>query len=77
MIRTTITPVNTDIHLSIPDDYVGRKVEVLLYAIDEPVDVQPVKATTMAQFWGVISKESAEDLQKHAAQSRNEWERDI
>lgn len=35
MIRTIITPQNTDLHISIPNEYVGKRVEVLLYVCDE------------------------------------------
>ena len=35
MIRTIITPLNTDLHLSIPQDYIGKQIEVLLYTTDE------------------------------------------
>ena len=77
MIRTIITPENTDIHLSIPDNYVGRKVEVLMYAMDEPMEMEQKKTSTMAQFWGIISKKTAEDILIHATQSRDEWDRDI
>ena len=77
MIRTVITPQNTDIHISIPENYVGRKMEVLLYATDEVVEEETETANTMAQFWGVISGETGEDLHKNAAKSRDEWDRDI
>jgi len=77
MIRTTITPQNTDVHISIPQDYVGRKMEVLLYATDELVEEKPHDKSTMAQFWGVISAETGEDMHKSVLKSRNEWDRDI
>ncbi len=35
MIRTIITPLNTDLHILIPKDYVGKQIEVLLYASEE------------------------------------------
>src|SRR5438094_10660234 len=38
MIRTTLTPQDTNLQLSvdIPEDYVGKKIEVLIFATDEP-----------------------------------------
>ena len=77
MIRTVITPENTDVHISIPQSYVGRKMEVLLYATDELVDEQPSADNTMARFWGVISPETGAELHESAAKSRGEWERNI
>jgi hypothetical protein len=35
MIRTTITPQNTDLHITIPQEYVGKELELLVYTIDE------------------------------------------
>jgi hypothetical protein len=35
MVRTIITPENTDIHLSVPDSYVGKAVEVTVLSLDE------------------------------------------
>ncbi len=49
--------------------------EVLLYATDELVEEKPAEAGTMAQFWGVISAETGEDMHKNAIKSREEWNR--
>jgi len=35
MIRTLITPEQQDVSIPIPQNFVGRQIEVLLYAIDE------------------------------------------
>jgi hypothetical protein len=78
MVRTTITPENTDIHISVPQRFVGKKVEVLLYTIDEEEPAAPtIPKNTMAKFWGVISAETGAELHKSATESRNEWDRDI
>ena len=37
MIRTVITAENNTIILSLPDDYIGKQLEVIAFAIDEPV----------------------------------------
>ncbi len=78
MIRTTVTPENTDIHISVPPNYVGRQVEVLVYTTDEIInEPAPVTTNTMAKFWGVLSAETGKDLHKNATKSRNEWDQDI
>lgn len=48
MIRTVLVPDNHRVTLFVPDKYIGREVEVLVFASDEIVlDVElPVKATT-------------------------------
>jgi hypothetical protein len=76
MVRTIITPENTHIRLDIPKEYVGKEIEVTFLALDELVKDKPNKLT-MADFWGIISDDTAQLLHKNAEQSRNEWERDI
>ena len=76
MIRRSITPEQADIHLSVPPHYVGKKVEVLLYTIEELNEELP-KKNTMADFWGKISDETAQKLHTNLNQMRDEWERDI
>ncbi len=78
MIRTSITPQHTDIQLSVPPHYVGKKLEVLLYAVEE-VTEEPATApapSVMAQFWGILSKETADDILQRSIESRDEWDRD-
>ena len=76
MIRTSITPQQADILISVPPQYIGKKLEVLLYAVEEITEEAP-KATTMAQFWGILSKETADDIIQRAEESRNEWDRNF
>ncbi|EPE83792.1 hypothetical protein LEP1GSC021_5071 [Leptospira noguchii str. 1993005606] len=72
MIRTRITPKNTELHISIPEGYVGKNIEVLLYAIEE-IKEEPKKPVTMKDFRGILSKESATKLQEKVKQEREEW----
>ncbi|AXR60308.1 hypothetical protein [Leptospira mayottensis] len=72
MIRTRITPKNTDLHLSIPEMYVGKNIEVLLYAVDE-IKEEPKSPVTMKDFRGTLSKESAAKLQEKIQKEREEW----
>lgn len=77
MIRTSITPDKADIVLAIPAEYIGKKLEVLLYAVEEVTEAPVTPAPTMAQFWGILSKETADDILQRAAESRNEWDRNF
>ena len=77
MIRSLITPQTNDLHIALPDDYVGKKVEVLVFTYDEPKDPPKITLGVMAQFWGVVSEHTTQEMHKHIAQSRAEWERDI
>ena len=81
MIQTIVTPqrTNLDISVLLPDAYVGKQVHVLFYTDDEVKNTQasitPKKKPS--DFAGTLSKETADELLKHIAQSRNEWERNI
>lgn len=72
MIRTRLTPKNTELHLSIPEGYVGKNIEVLLYAIDE-IKEEPKKSVTMKDFYGILSEEAAAQLQEKVKNEREEW----
>lgn len=77
MIRTSMIPQQTDILLSISSKYIGKKIEVLLYSVEEIIEEIPQKVT-MADFWGKLSNESAQKLHESVNVMRNEeWERDI
>jgi hypothetical protein len=77
MVRTSITPEQTDIHISVPQNYVGRKLEVLLYPIDELInepDEKPIKRKP-SDFAGTLSKEEGAKFHKYLKEIRNEWDR--
>jgi hypothetical protein len=73
MIRSLITPQTTELHIAIPDDYIGKKVEVLVFTYDEPTEIPQPNATVMGQFWGVISENTTKEMHKHVTESRQEW----
>ncbi len=75
MVRTVITPTESTVKLSIPEEYVGKTIEVTFHELDES-EQKPAKKT-MADFWGVISDQTAEALHHHVKQSRNEWDSNI
>jgi hypothetical protein len=78
MIRSLVTPESNSLQIAIPDDYVGKKVEILVFTHDEATPT--IAASTpdvMSQFWGVISEHTTEEMHRHVAQSKAEWEKDI
>lgn len=74
MTKTIITPENNSILLPVPKEYVGKKLEVLMYALEELSENRP-QLNTMASFKGVLTTEEAEQLQEYVKQSRGEWTR--
>ncbi|GHT42541.1 hypothetical protein FACS189437_10490 [Bacteroidia bacterium] len=74
MVRTVITPEDTNILLSIPEIYVGKTIEITYLALDE-LTLQPKK--TLGDFWGVLSEEDGRLLKEHTQRARQEWNRDF
>jgi len=77
MIRTILTPKNTDLHLSIPEDYVGEQIEVLLYTTEEVEASNKNVVNNSLRGKLQLSSEQYKDFQDHVMESRKEWNRDI
>ena len=77
MIRTSVTPLDKKLILEIPQNYIGREIEVLLYAKDELEEEIPKSKRSMAQFAGVISDSEYLSIKSYTEQARKEWNRDI
>ncbi len=43
MVRTLITPEDQDILIRVPEDYIGKQVEVIAFALEENSNVAQVK----------------------------------
>lgn len=76
MTKTIVTPENNSILLPVPDEYVGKKLEVLMYAVEELSENEPQRKT-MASYKGILTSEEAERLQQYVKQSREEWDNNI
>ena len=75
MIRTIITPEKQDISIHIPEDYIGKQVEVLLYATDELKEPKGSDKKKPSEFRGTLnlSQDQYDDIQSHLKNVRNEW----
>ncbi len=71
-LQTTITPVETNLILQVPENYLEKKLEVLLFDTDE-VRVNNKLALKPSSLRGRSSKDNAEKMQQHVQQSHNEW----
>jgi hypothetical protein len=75
MIKTIATPQHNSYQLAIPDNYIGKKLEILVYALDEVAEEKPATTKkTMANFWGILSDATANDLQQQVEEGRANWE---
>jgi cytochrome c553 len=77
MVKTIVTPENNSIQLIIPANYIGREIEILVYAKDELEESQKSKANVMEKFAGVLNDQEYQALKAHTEQARKEWGRDI
>lgn len=74
MIHTTIIP-NTRTYtlaLDLPQEYLGEEIEVIIFKKQEGF-IKP-KKKSMADFWGIISDETATELHQSTEDSRKSWE---
>jgi hypothetical protein len=76
MIKTIAIPKNNTYNLAIPNNYIGKKIEILFYAIDEvAVEKSEGSKKTMADFSGVLSESDYQSLKEHTQDARKEWNR--
>ena len=60
MMKIKLIPTSNSIVLSVPDNYVGKELEVLIYAQDEVIDGNIKKTGNAAQYKGLFAKEEGE-----------------
>ncbi|MDQ6756151.1 MAG: hypothetical protein M3004_04365 [Bacteroidota bacterium] len=82
MIRTHIIPQSNNVQLTVPDNYIGKRVEVIVFSeVEEMLNGNSTKQTpgNTSQFKGKLnlSEEQYEDFQKHLKDIRNEWDREF
>lgn len=75
MVRTVITPNDTQIVVSISKEYIGKPIEITVVALDEIEN--PKSPKTMGNFFGILSDSEYESLKLHTESSRKEWDRDF
>ena len=75
MIRTYITPTQNHISvpLVLPDDYLGQELELIVFKKQEGLTKEKTK-TTIADFWGSISDETAKKIRGTVTKMRSGWE---
>jgi hypothetical protein len=81
MIRTHIIPETNNVQVTVPDNYIGKKVEVIVFTEEEGIENKSdskTKPGNISKYKGILnlSKERYDDFQKHAKDIRDEWERE-
>ncbi len=79
MVLQVITPEKEqfDLPVSLPKDYLGKKVHCIFYTEDEAknVNVPVTSRKKPGDFFGIFSPEEGEQFDKHIQKIRGEWER--
>ena len=79
MIRTVVVPQNNQLFVAIPNSYIGKEIEIFLYAKEELNEVEtkavePLKKRGLARFRGILTNDEAQKLQDYVQNARTEWE---
>ena len=77
MLKTVITPQESAYSLKIPSHYIGKKLEVLLYAIEELSETRKTNRKQPSDLFGTLSVQEGKEFQKYIAESRLELDRNI
>ena len=73
MLRTVITPRESTYSLSIPANYIGKTLEVLLYSGDEIVEDKALNNKKPSDFFGTLSTAEGEKFQHYVTNSRFDY----
>ena len=65
MVHTTLIPNQAVVELALPNHYVGKKVEVLIYVSDEIENLKSIKKTNASQFKGILNTEEAKSFNQY------------
>ncbi len=66
MIKTVVIPQNNLLHLAIPNNYIGKEIEILLYSKDELAEETPQLASNnVARFKGLLTGEEADKYNRY------------
>lgn len=77
MVRTLVTPQQQNISIHLPSEYVGKQVEVLVYAVDELTEEKKTALPNAAKYKGIFTREEGDKFNEHINQARSEWDRDF
>lgn len=79
MIRTVLTPEKHDISIKVPEKYIGKKVEVIVYTLEEIEGelLKPSVSKKPSEYAGSLTKEEGKELLEYVEKSRNEWNMDF
>jgi hypothetical protein len=73
MVRTILKSEKSDLTIKLPDELVGKLIEVIAFEVEEERPAQQKKSKP-SDLRGFLSIKSSEAIQEHINQSRSEWD---
>jgi ribosome maturation protein Sdo1 len=81
MIRTHLIPETNNVTVNIPDNYIGRKVEVIVFADEDMQNESPSQqgSGNIKKFKGALKLSDGQykDIQQYLKEIRSEWDREF
>jgi len=76
MVRTILKSNKNDLTITLPDNLVGKLIEVIAFEIKEEkaTDKPKQPKPKPSQLRGFLSRKSSESMHDHINQSRSEWD---
>jgi hypothetical protein len=76
MVRAILKSNKNDLTITLPDNLVGKLIEVIAFEIKDEKDSGKLKQPKPkpSQLRGFLSRESSELMHDHINQSRSEWD---
>lgn len=75
MVRTILKSNQNDLTIHLPDNLVGKLIEVIAFEVSEELPTDSTRPPLKpSQLRGFLSKETAKTMQDYIKQSRSEWD---
>lgn len=76
MVRTILKSDQKNLTIQLPDDLVGKLIEVIAFEINEESNDGSLVSNNLkpSQMRGFLSEKSSKLMQEHVKQSRQEWD---
>lgn len=72
MLRTILKPEQNKITLQLPDDLIGKTVEVIAFEVED-IEVKNTNKIKPSEMRGFLSVKDAQKMQERIQKDRNEW----
>jgi hypothetical protein len=72
MVRTILKPAHSSFTLQLPDDLIGKTVEVIAFEVED-IEEKPIQKLKPSQLRGFLSAEAAQKMQEKIQKDRDEW----